>query len=417
MSFMNPFTGVLWYLWYSHFRPNDFIWPQWAFKIGALLLAAATLAGYLAFEISKSPPRWRGLVIMTLFYLWIALATLFATDKSLALWKLSQYTNILVMTFLVAAMANSTARIRAMLTVAGVSIGLLGVRATIEFLVTGGQFRIQGVGGVELEANEFALVLNMAITLLVGLSYAEPRKWLRYTYRLFALFCVVAVVGTFSRSGFLGMGIAVLLLAWYSNRRVLSLSTLALVGVAAIPFIPQQALKRYESIPTAADLDPSAIARIQTWETGLRMVKAHPILGVGPMNFQSQYSNYLVQKYLNAANYHPRAPHNAYVALSAESGIPSMLLFVSFIVTTIFEMWILRRKSKNIPGMRELSHYCLAIQMPLMVYLVPNFFISRQNEDLMWHLVGISSGLAVLIKARLAAPETEVLETEQAEFA
>jgi O-antigen ligase len=147
------------------------------------------------------------------------------------------------------------------------------------------------------------------------------------------------------------------------------------------------------------------------------MVKAHPILGVGPMNFQSQYSNYLVQKYLNAANYHPRAPHNAYVALSAESGIPSMLLFVSFIVTTIFEMWILRRKSKNIPAMRELSHYCLAIQMPLMVYLVPNFFISRQNEDLMWHLVGISSGLAVLIKARLAAPETEVLETEQAEFA
>jgi len=414
MSFLSPFSGVLWYLWYSHFRPNDFIWPQYAFKTGAMMLAIATLAGYVLFEMHYSPLRWRGLILMTLFWLWIGLATVFATDRTLAFWKFSQYTNILIMTFLVAAMANTEERIQNMLRVMAVSVGLLGFRATAEFLLTGGQFRVLGVGGVELEANEFALALNMAIAMLVGLSYVETSRWVRYSFRFLALCCVVAVVGTFSRSGFLGLSLAVLLLAWYSKRRVLTLSVLAMAALAMVPFIPQKALERYKSIPTAADLDPSAIARIQTWETGLRMVKAHPLLGVGPSNFQSQYSHYLVEKYLSAANYHPRAPHNAYVALSAESGIPSMLLFVSFIVAAAIEMWRLRRQTKNIPSMRVLSYCCLTIQMTLVVYLIPNFFISRQNEDLMWHLVGISAGLSPLVQSRLgeANAEPEQLPSE-----
>lgn len=406
ISFFSPFNGVLWYLWYAHFRPNDFIWPQYAFKTGALFLAAATLSGYALYEMHDSPPRWRGLRLMTLFWVWTGLATIFAVDPSLAAGKFSQYTNILVMTFLVAAVANSEDRVRSLLTVSAVSVGLLGVRAAVEFLITGGQFRVVGVGGVTLEANEFALALNMAITMLVGLSYVETRRWVRYAFRSIAVCCLVGVIGTFSRSGFLGLSLALLLLAWYSKRRILSLSMLALAAIGLLPFAPQKALNRYQSIPTAAQMDPSAIARIQTWETGLKMIKAHPLLGVGPLNFQNQYSHYFVEKYLSAANYRPRAPHNAYISLAAESGIPSMLFFVSFISAAIVTMARLRTKLQHTPSARHLSYYCLTIQMTLMVYLVPNFFISRQNEDLMWHLVGISAGLAAIIRYKLANPES-----------
>ena len=407
LSFLNPFNGVLWYLWYSHFRPNDFVWPEWAFGAGAWLLSGATLAGYIIFEMHLSPPRLRGLVLMTLFCLWIGLATIFAADKATALWKLSQYGHILVMTFLVAAVATSEARIKTLMSVMGVSVGVLGLRATIEFALTGGQFKVQGVGGVELEGNEFALALNMGLAILMGLSYFEERRWLRYTFRLLALFCATAVVGTFSRSGFLGLAIAMLLLAWYSKRRILNLTTLALAAVALLPFVPQGALERWKSIPTAAELDPSAIARIQSWETGLQMIKRHPLLGVGPSNFQGQYSHYFLQKYLDAANYHPRAPHNAYVCLAAESGIPSLLLFASFIVGTIIAMWLYRQRLRAYPSTRELSGSCLTIQIALTVFLVPNFFISRQNEDLMWHLVGIASGVSALARSRLSDAEPD----------
>lgn len=412
ISFFNPFSGILFYLWYSHFRPNDFIWPQYAFQSGALMLAVATLFGYCFFELHKSPPRFRGLILVTLFWVWIALATLMAADRSLALWKLSQYTNILIMTFLVAALANSEERIRAMLQVMGVSIGLLGLKSVVDFVATGGQTRAHGVGGVELEANEFALALNMAIPILMGLSYLESRRWVKYFYRALALFCVMGVIATFSRSGFLGLSLAIFVLAWYSKRRVMNFAILALAVVVLLPFVPKKALERYKSIPTAAQVDPSAIARLQTWETGIRMVKAHPVFGVGPFNFQSQYSHYLVEKYLDAANYHPRAPHNAFIALASESGIPSVLLFIAFVGSAIFEMWRLRRLLKDAPELKELAGYCLIIQMTLMVYIIPNFFINRQNQDLMYHLIGISVGLAALVEGVLAEPSMEPIELQ-----
>ena len=99
LSFMVPFNGLLWYLWYSHCRPNDFIWPHYAFYNGALLLAVATLAGYVLFEMPSSPLRFQGLVTVTMFWFWIGLSTLAAIDKTLALPKFLQYTNILVITY------------------------------------------------------------------------------------------------------------------------------------------------------------------------------------------------------------------------------------------------------------------------------------------------------------------------------
>src|SRR6266478_3019516 len=110
VAFLWPFGGLLFYLWYSHFRPNYFIWPGYAFYQGALLITAATVLGYVLFEMPRSPLRWQGLRILTLFWVWIALATLLSTDPSASFEKLSQYTHIFVITFLIAAMANSESR-------------------------------------------------------------------------------------------------------------------------------------------------------------------------------------------------------------------------------------------------------------------------------------------------------------------
>src|SRR5882672_3165765 len=165
IAFLTPFNGILWYLWYSHGRPNDFIWPQYAFNSGALFLALATLAGYFLFEIAYSPLRFRGLIVVTMFWIWIGLATLVATDRGLALPKFLQYTNILIITYLVAAMANSEARVRSVLNVIAVAVGFLGSKTAFDFVVTGEQFRAQGVGGLMKEQNEFALCMNMAIVL------------------------------------------------------------------------------------------------------------------------------------------------------------------------------------------------------------------------------------------------------------
>src|SRR5690242_9901774 len=84
VAFLRPFSGVLFYLWYSHARPNDFVWPEYSFDKGAYLIAIATALGYFLFEMRRSPPRLRGLQLLPVFWVWIALATVLAVDPSLA---------------------------------------------------------------------------------------------------------------------------------------------------------------------------------------------------------------------------------------------------------------------------------------------------------------------------------------------
>src|SRR5215831_18297538 len=144
---------------------------------------------------------------------------------------------------------------------------------------------------------------------------------------------------------------------------------MALASVALVAFGPQKALDRYKTISTAfaaffekastgkvtEDVDPSALGRLQAWEAGTKMVKAHPVLGVGPLNFLSQFQKCF-------PGYHARVAHNAFVALAAESGIPSMLLFASFICAAIVEMWRIRRKLLKDGRFPELAAYCLILQ-------------------------------------------------------
>ena len=335
--------------------------------------------------------------------MWIALASFFAASTKLSFIKLSQYTHILAITVLIAAMATSEDRVRRLLYAVATAVGLLGAKGALDYVLTGGQYRMQGPGGLMTEENEYALALNMAIPILFLLAGTEPRRWARWALRLGGVGCAITVIGTHSRSGFLGLATAALLVTMYSRRKVIGVVALALAGVLFIFVAPKAAMQRYETINSEAlDSDASVIGRLQAWETALYMVKAHPLLGVGPMNFESQFSHY--------SAYHPRAPHNAYIALAAESGIPSALLFVGFLLGTIRQMWFLWFRLRRVPGAQRLASFCLAVHSSLIVYMVPNFFINRQNQDLMYHMIGIAAGLAVLAQRRIAAERRQHFE-------
>lgn len=407
LALVSPFGGLLLYLWYSHARPNDFVWPVYSFSRGAYILAASTLLGYLLFEIRRSPPRIRGLALIPLFYVWTVLACIFAVSPALAEPKIWEFGKIFVITFLVAAMANSEKRVRTLLYALGISVGLIGLKGAIDFIITGGQARMMGPGGVEGEENEYALALNVAIPILFGLARSEPRTWLRWVLKGMAVGCAITVVGTRSRSGFLGLALAALLLTLYSKRRLVGVFFLATAIILFVNFAPSASMSRYQTIPTAAEDDASAIGRLQAWETALLMIKAHPFFGIGPLQFEINFPKY--------TNFRPRACHNAFLDLGAEEGIPSCLLFIAIIGGTILSMSRLRRRLRRFPGNENWSAYCLLIQQAITVYIVPNMFISRQNEDLMWHVIGVSAGLAALVRRRLAIQYQQADAAEQEE--
>ena len=407
LSFFQPFSGLLLYLFFAHGHPADFVWPGYIFNYG-LVLGAALLAGYVVFEMKKSPPRLRGMLLLLAFWAWLIAAAFSAYDTQPAFEILSRFNRMFVISFLVAALANSEERIEKTLWVLAASLGFLGLKGLIDIFQTGGRYRMQGPGGLMSEENEYALGLNMAIPILFWMASLQSRWWMRRVFQIAALGCATTVVFTRSRSGFLGLMVVAFLITLYSKRKFLAgMGLIASVALFLI-FAPDAAVQRYKSIPNASATDPSAIGRIQMWETAIKMAKAHPFFGVGLRNFELAVPMF--------SNYEPRAPHNAFIALMAESGVPSCLLFVAIVVSASGTSWLNWRRLKRNSDRHHLATCCLIVHTTLIVYLVPNFFINRQDFDLMYHLVGLSAGMNMVVRRTLQQESSElgtsIAETE-----
>lgn len=393
LSIFEPFYGLLLYLFFAHAHPQDFVWASYTFNYG-MVLVPSLLVGYVAFEMRKSPPPVRGMLLLAAFWMWLVAASLMAYDTQLAFDILIRFSKIFVIAILVATLANSIERIGAILRIIAISLGFLGAKGLIDIIISGGKYRMQGPGGMMSEENEYALGLNMAIPILFWMAQVEERRWLRNCLRVAALGCATTVIFTYSRSGLLGLILVCGLLLFYSKRRFLAPAALALAGMIFLIVAPEGAIERYKTIPTASQKDPSAMQRIEMWETALLMTKAHPFFGVGPRNFELSVPKY--------STFEPRAPHNAFMALMAESGIPSCLLFIAIVLTASGASWLNWRRLRHDPANRPLATYCLIVHATLLVYLVPNLFINRQDFDLMYHLVGLSAGMSLVVKRVIA---------------
>ena len=398
IAIFRPFTGLLIYLWISFGRPGDFVWRE--YKIDYIVfVAAACLVGYLFSEINKSPIRLKGMVLLLMLWLWLALASVAAFDPYLAYPKLWEYSRGFTMAFLTAALTTSEKRVRDIFYVLAVSLGLLGAKGALDGFLTGFASTLKGPGGMISEQNEYALALNMAIPILVWLARIESRKWVRLAFFIMAIGCAITVVGTWSRSGLLGLIMAGLLLLIFSKRKLI-VSIIAIGGfLAFLAVAPRGALQRYSTIPTAAESDASAIGRLQAWDAAIHMTRAHPVLGVGLRNFVLVFPRY--------SNAEPRVTHNAIFEMMSETGIPGCMLFLAMVLATISEMFRLWLKARGNPETQRLAVYCLIVMTCLIVYLVPNMFINRQDFDLMYQFIAVGAGLAAVTRKSLVAHKVE----------
>lgn len=181
-------------------------------------------------------------------------------------------------------------------------------------------------GAVNHNAEAAVFVLALAVML----------AWLPRTRRPAARIAAVVAIGalalgiaySFSRSGYLA-ALAVVVL--FAARR--SVRGLVGTGVAVgllVPVLPQAVSARLGSVWSSSGLDPSSALRLDLWSSALRMFEAHPVFGVGYLNFSSQLPAY----YTNTGSYDTYViqfslldfAHNTYLTLLAETGLAGVVL-------------------------------------------------------------------------------------------
>lgn len=179
--------------------------------------------------------------------------------------------------------------------------------------------------------NNFAEVLVMLLP-LVGALTLNAKGWRGRLGGVVALGLGVAALGmTYSRSSWLGLVLAVVVFLVLMDWRFLP--AMLVVGVCAIPVLPQSILNRILTIGNMKD--SSARYRIAIYEDTARLLKDYGVTGVG-LGSDVTRRVFLHYPTLYDGNY-PIHTHNNYLQMWAEIGIFGLLAYLGLIFGQIRE--------------------------------------------------------------------------------
>ena len=274
----------------------------------------------------------------------------------------------------VSIMVDSWARLQWSLLVAIGAVGYVSLYVLRTAQLYGADSRPGGMFG---DANEYALLVGMWMPLAFvwTLSGTRPR-W----ERLFCLCCLgLALFGTTfaaSRGGFLGFVASFVYLIGHSKHKVRNLSLIAGVALPLVLLLPASPLQRLRH-PRYGD-EEAKNARLITWRAGLRMVRAHPVVGVGIETFKAR-----VLEYEGPGEHIFSLCHNTYIEIASELGVAALVPFLGVLLASLFSLRRVRRKFAR-GGDAHAVATCLGLEAGTLSFLVSAVFVSAWWEKLVW---------------------------------
>ena len=177
-----------------------------------------------------------------------------------------------------------------------------------------------------------------ALTLACYLLYGRRRPGSGIWFACGAVMAV-ALVLSFTRSAWLALLVGGLYLMAIAKPKALALVPVAIVALYV--FGPSGLQERIRSIRPEANQ-----SRIVMWRTGLNMVAAHPLLGVGPERVGPRFAEFQPEDVEELPPGFYGHLHNLYIHYAAERGVPAALIVLWLFGQILFDM---RRGLKRLP--------------------------------------------------------------------
>lgn len=242
---------------------------------------------------------------------------------------------------------------------------------------------------------------EMIVLLLLGaflLFSPRARRWFLWLALATVGILSLALVLAWNRGIWLGTAVAGVYLIWLWRRWLVAAVPVVLVAVMLAG--PAALRQRIDSVIHPHGYADSNQFRVVTWQTGWRMIKAHPWFGLGPEEVRLRFNEYVA----------PDAPkplptgwyghlHNIYLHYAAERGIPAMLALMWLLGKILVDF----RRSLRVADQesRFVLHGAIAVVLAI---LVSGFFELNlgDSEILTMFLVVVACGyLAEAVSHRL----------------
>jgi O-antigen ligase len=238
------------------------------------------------------------------------------------------------------------------------------------------------------DANDFATFIVTALPLAIYFAHAGRSP----AVRLFALGglapLTLGFVWSGSRGGFIALfavvGFVVLRFSTIPLRW--RLSATALVAVMLLMTASDQYWEQMGTITSDTDYNhTSETGRLQIWSRGIGYMLQSPVLGVGPGNFQTAEGTLspLAERQQFGIGVRWNAPHNSFVQVGAELGLPGIALYVAVIASAF-------------RALRRSAALTRALTASLLGFVVGSFFLSLAYSEMLYTLVALSVGVQKL---------------------
>lgn len=397
--FKRPFIGALMFTWISLMNPHRLTYgAAYEFPFAALIVVI-TLLSLLASKQEKRFPLNSATVTLIILVLWMNLTTLSAMepDRAWAEWNRVMKTMFLFSVVLIT--VNTKQEIKVLAWVVGLSLGFWGFKGGLFTLTSGGGNHVFGPEGSYIgDNNALALALVTSLPIIWYARLTATRRIVRYGLTGLAIFCVVSIVGSYSRGALVG-GACMLIFLWLKSRQKLSTGLVLLLLVPLIyTVMPDKWFDRMNTIDDYKQ-DSSALGRINAWSFAVNIAKSN-VTGGG---FDC-FTNKLFLVYApDPLNQH--AAHSIYFQVLGEHGFVGLLLYLLF----MWQAWRtgtrVIRYCKGREDLKWASDLAAMCQVSIIGFAIGGAFLTLAYYDLYYDIVALLILLEKLLISKKAQQE------------
>lgn len=411
LGLRRPFLWVLLYVYIDILAPQRIGYSAIASLPVSLIAFAAAFGGWIALD-RKEGARFtlrQGLMLALLLYcFWTTGNADFPAEAQTKwdwVWKALLFAIFLPLTL------TTRARIEGLALVLLLSVATIVIGTGMKTILGGGgyqnlKFFVNDNSGI-YESSTLATVAIGLIPMLwwfVRHGTIFRPHWLVTGFAIALTFaCLLVPIGTEARTGLLCIAALAMLMLRYTKRRFLFIAGAGMLGMAALPFLPQSYYERMSTLAQPSG-DESASTRMAVWEWTLDYVAAKP-LGGGFDAYRSNRFTYVMPVKQTDGNTtsvtyqqvvdEGRAYHSSFFEMLGEQGWPGLILWLMLHAIGIWQMERIQRRWKQAEdeATRWIAPFAAALQMSALIYLVGATFQGISYQPVMLMLVGLQIGL------------------------
>jgi O-antigen ligase len=244
------------------------------------------------------------------------------------------------------------------------------------------------------DSNDFATFAVTAMPFGLYFTHAGRRRIVKIAAAAGLAILVVAFVRSGSRGGFIALAlVAAFIVLRYSAIPVLwRVSATIFVALTLLLSASDQYWHQMSTILADSDYNHTdESGRLQIWRRGVGYMLDQPILGVGPGNFQVAEGTLspFAERQRFGVGVRWNAPHNTFVQIGTEAGIPGLLLFVAMLACAFTALARANRLEQALAARALLTP---ALTAALLGFVAGSIFLSLAYSEMLYTLLAFVVG-------------------------